>query len=238
DYPDFYKKLYALFEPSVFHVKYRARFFFLADLFLSSTWPLRDLIATLFFKHARYQMSYTTGTSHYGWCLCELHSSDNSCYRIDVRHLPAYLVAAFAKKLARISLTAPTPGLTISIPFVYNLINRHPNCKVLLHRTDGPSDITSDPYDADEPDPGLLMAGNNPTLQSHYNPDIARSAQKIEHPLDSNEINLSKLLENTYSDMFEGEVKKKMKSVPVNFEPPNGFTGSKHDRFKLCWTFT
>ena len=37
DYPDFYEKLYALFEPSVLHVKYRARFFYLADLFLSST---------------------------------------------------------------------------------------------------------------------------------------------------------------------------------------------------------
>ncbi|MGH0114679.1 UNVERIFIED_CONTAM: hypothetical protein FKN15_033996 [Acipenser sinensis] len=36
DYPDFYKKLYSLLEPSIFHVKYRARFFHLADLFLSS----------------------------------------------------------------------------------------------------------------------------------------------------------------------------------------------------------
>ncbi|CAJ0946832.1 unnamed protein product [Ranitomeya imitator] len=37
EYPDFYKKLYSLLDPSVFHVKYRARFFNLADLFLSST---------------------------------------------------------------------------------------------------------------------------------------------------------------------------------------------------------
>lgn len=37
DYPDFFTKLYALLEPSVMHVKYRARFFRLVDLFLSST---------------------------------------------------------------------------------------------------------------------------------------------------------------------------------------------------------
>ncbi|KAE8634863.1 hypothetical protein XENTR_v10002455 [Xenopus tropicalis] len=37
EYPDFYKKLYSLLEPSIFHVKYRARFFHLANLFLSST---------------------------------------------------------------------------------------------------------------------------------------------------------------------------------------------------------
>ncbi|KAJ7309709.1 hypothetical protein JRQ81_007770 [Phrynocephalus forsythii] len=55
EYPDFYKKLYSLLDPSVFHVKYRARFFRLLDLFLSSS------------------------------------------------HLPAYLVAAFAKRLARLA---------------------------------------------------------------------------------------------------------------------------------------
>ena len=37
EYPDFYRKLYGLLDPSVFHVKYRARFFHLADLFLSSS---------------------------------------------------------------------------------------------------------------------------------------------------------------------------------------------------------
>lgn len=36
DFPDFYQKLYNLLEPSVLHAKYRARFFHLADLFLSS----------------------------------------------------------------------------------------------------------------------------------------------------------------------------------------------------------
>lgn len=36
DFPNFYQKLYNLLEPSVLHAKYRARFFHLADLFLSS----------------------------------------------------------------------------------------------------------------------------------------------------------------------------------------------------------
>lgn len=37
EYPNFYQKLYGLLDPSIFHVKYRARFFHLADLFLSSS---------------------------------------------------------------------------------------------------------------------------------------------------------------------------------------------------------
>ena len=37
DYPDFYSKLYALLEKSVTHVKYRARFFRMLELFLTSS---------------------------------------------------------------------------------------------------------------------------------------------------------------------------------------------------------
>ncbi|PIO41219.1 hypothetical protein AB205_0020160 [Aquarana catesbeiana] len=86
DYPDFYKKLYSLLDPSVFHVKYRARFFHLANLFLSST------------------------------------------------HLPVYLVAAFTKRLSRLSLTAPPQVVLMIIPFICNLIRRHPACRPLIHR--------------------------------------------------------------------------------------------------------
>jgi U3 small nucleolar RNA-associated protein 19 len=86
DYPDFYKKLYSLFDVEIFHLKYRARFFYLADLFLMST------------------------------------------------HLPAYLVAAFIKRLSRLALRAPPYGVALIITFIGNLIRRHPNCKVLIHR--------------------------------------------------------------------------------------------------------
>ena len=72
------------------------------------------------------------------------------------RHLPLYLVAAFAKKIARFALTAPPNGeitykpslklsystlrfnlllgLMVAVVFVSNLVKRHPNCRVLLHR--------------------------------------------------------------------------------------------------------
>ncbi|XP_069134720.1 nucleolar complex protein 4 homolog B-like [Argopecten irradians] len=192
DYPDFYGKLYALFEPSIFHAKYRARFFYLADLFLTST------------------------------------------------HLPAYLVGAFAKRLARISLTAPPSGLTVSIPFVYNLIHRHPNCRILLHRTDGPSEVVEDPYDPEEPDPTKCRAMESSlwelkTLQTHYHPDVARSAQRIEGEIQTTETDLSDLYETSYDDLFDKETRKKVKFVPVNFENPKGLLGSKSDRMKLCW---
>lgn len=193
DYPEFFTKLYALFEPGVFHAKYRARFFFLADLFLTSS------------------------------------------------HLPAYLVAAFAKKLSRLCLTAPAPGLTIAIPFIYNLINRHPNCNVLIHRTDGSTELSADPFLIDEPDPSKCKALESSlwelkTLQTHYNPDISKSANRIEHPLQTSEIDLSDLLENNYHQLFEKETRKKIKIAPVTFIPPKGLLVTNDDKIGLCWT--
>lgn len=52
----------------------------------------------------------------------------------DPSHLPVYLVAAFAKRLARLALTAPPTGLLIVLPLIYNLIRRHPSCRILIHK--------------------------------------------------------------------------------------------------------
>ncbi|RKO90745.1 CBF/Mak21 family-domain-containing protein, partial [Blyttiomyces helicus] len=57
-----------------------------------------------------------------------------------VNSLPTYLVAAFIKRLARLSLTAPPSGIVIIIPFIYNLLKRHPACVVLIHR-DGDDEV-------------------------------------------------------------------------------------------------
>ncbi|XP_061163332.1 nucleolar complex protein 4 homolog B-like [Saccostrea echinata] len=192
DYPDFYQKLYALFEPGVLHVKYRARFFYLADLFLSST------------------------------------------------HLPAAMVAAFAKRLARISLTAPASALMVTIPFIYNLISRHPNCKILIHR-ESPTELQEDPYCQEEPDPVKSKAIESSlwelkTLQSHYHPDVAKKAQRMDQPITKEEIPLADLLETSYNDLFVKETKKKVKHAPMNFNPPEGIMGLSSDKLNLCWT--
>jgi len=48
--------------------------------------------------------------------------------------MPAYTAAAFAKRFARLALSAPPAGAILAIAFVHNLIRRHPSCMVLLHR--------------------------------------------------------------------------------------------------------
>ena len=61
DYPDFYKKLYNLIDPSIFQMKYKSRFFYLLDLFLSSTHLPVYLVASFIKRLARILL-YTPGT--------------------------------------------------------------------------------------------------------------------------------------------------------------------------------
>uniref|UniRef100_G3UIQ2 Nucleolar complex associated 4 homolog n=1 Tax=Loxodonta africana TaxID=9785 RepID=G3UIQ2_LOXAF len=187
EYPDFYRKLYSLLEPSVFHVKYRARFFHLADLFLSSS------------------------------------------------HLPAYLVAAFAKRLSRLALTAPPEALLMVLPFICNLLRRHPACRVLIHRPQDP-ELDMDPYDPGEQDPARSHALESSlwelqALQKHYHPEVSKAASVINQVLCVPETSIAPLLELTPYEVFERDLKKKVpEPVPLEFIPP-GLLGRQED---LC----
>lgn len=188
EYPDFYRKLYGLLDPSIFHVKYRARFFHLADLFLSSS------------------------------------------------HLPAYLVAAFAKRLARLALTAPPEALLMVLPFICNLLRRHPACRVLVHRPRGP-ELDADPYDPDEEDPAQSRALESSlwelqALQRHYHPEVSKAASVINQALSVPEASIAPLLELTAFEIFERDLKKKgPEAVPLEFIPAQGLLGRRDD---LC----
>lgn len=76
NYPNIYTKLYSMYEPEIFHTKFKSRLFYLSDLFLSSS------------------------------------------------HLPETLVAAFAKRLSRLALVAPSEDIATICMFVGNLILR------------------------------------------------------------------------------------------------------------------
>ncbi|XP_051536427.1 nucleolar complex protein 4 homolog isoform X1 [Myxocyprinus asiaticus] len=174
DYPDFYKKLYNLLDSSIFHVKYRARFFHLANIFLSST------------------------------------------------HLPVYLVAAFVKRFSRLALTAPPTALLVLLPFICNLIRRHPSCRVLIHRPSATEEPCDDPYIMEEEDPAQCHALESSlweiqTLQKHYHPDVAKAAMVINEPLPEAEVDISDLLELSTFELMERELKAERKMIPLEF---------------------
>lgn len=49
--------------------------------------------------------------------------------------LSTYVIAAVIKRVARVSLLAPGPSLYFTLPFLRQLLQRHPNCLALIHRT-------------------------------------------------------------------------------------------------------
>lgn len=63
-----------------------------------------------------------------------MRKKNNRHFALSSSHLPVYLVAAFAKRLARLALTAPPTAILIVLPFIYNLIRRHPSCRILIHK--------------------------------------------------------------------------------------------------------
>ena len=112
-------------------------------------------------------------------------------------NLPSHTAAAFAKRMARLALTAPPPGALTAIPFVYNVLRRHPACLVLVQRdrlvasgldlrgtadaATAPSDAGVDPFVAAEPSTAKSRAMESSlwevaTLKRHYNHAVARMA--------------------------------------------------------------
>ena len=188
EYPEFYTKLYQLFTPELLHVKYRARFFQLADIFLSSS------------------------------------------------HLPAYLVAAFIKRLARLSLSAPSPTIPMVVRFIHNLIHRHPSLVKMIDNED--TTMLDDPFDNSEKDPAKSNAIGSSlweikSLEEHLLPQVSSVAKDlIEKGLREMELDFASHLENSYEEMFEKETKKKIfTNVPVNWDSPDGLKMKTDDIF-------
>ncbi|KAJ2768803.1 Maturation and nuclear export of 40S ribosomal subunits interacting protein, partial [Coemansia nantahalensis] len=186
NYPLFYPKLYALLDRNVLHVKYRARFFRLLEVFLGSS------------------------------------------------HLPAYLVAAFIKRLARLALSAPPSGAVTVIPMVYNLLKAHPSCMPLIHRMPevdaetGEEKVAADcdPFDADESDPAKCRAIESSlweleTLQHHYYPNIATLAKIFSEPFHKPPFALEDFLDHTYTTFFESDTARRpKKAAALATQPP------------------
>lgn len=168
DYPNFYEKLYSLFDQDLFHMKYRSRFLRLTDVFLSST------------------------------------------------HLPSALIAAFLKKMARLSLNSSPSAIVSIIPFTYNMLKKHPTCMILLHNTSASDDYT-DPFDDSEKDPLKTKAIESSlweleTLQTHYHPNVATLAKIFSQPFRKQSYNMEDFLDWSYNSLLESENTRRMKN--------------------------
>ncbi|XP_054723303.1 nucleolar complex protein 4 homolog B-like isoform X2 [Uloborus diversus] len=139
-------------------------------------------------------------------------------------HLPAYVVASFAKKLSRISLMSRTDTLMKIVPFVCNLLIRHPTLNVLIHRND-PKSLSCDPFNFDETDPSASKAIDSSlwelkALQNHLNPVVSSKAKVINSNLPKLEYDISGVLNVTLNDVYQKERKRKFSEMPLATKKP------------------
>ncbi|CAM2725523.1 unnamed protein product [Rotaria socialis] len=169
------------------HAKYKARFFYLLDIFLQSS------------------------------------------------HLPANLIASFAKRLARLGLLVPQHDQCLIITFIYNLIVRHPTIHVMLDKKQSQStSADKDVYSSDELDPNKTNAIESSlweieSLTYHHHPDVSKCALALMSLRTTNqEREIHPLLEVDYDEMFEHDMNRRIRfsrnkdkakatECPINF---------------------
>jgi len=157
-------------------------------------------------------------------------------------HLPAVLVASFLKRLSRLALYAPPSGIVVVVPWIYNLLKKHPTCTFMIHRetrTAEEKEILeneglTDPFLMDEEDPMETNAIESSLweivmLQSHYHPNVATLAKIISEQFTKHAYNMEDFLDHSYESMLEAELSKDIKKAPVvEFEIPKKIF-TKHD---------
>lgn len=149
-------------------------------------------------------------------------------------HLSGNLVASFIKKLARLSISSNSPGVVIIIPFVYNLLKRHPTCMIMLHNSEQ-FDKYSDSFDILERDPMKTNAMNSSlweleTLMSHYHPNIATLAKIFGEPFRKHSYNLEDFLDWSYQTLLDSEKTRKYKGMAaLEFETYDKIFGKSSD---------
>ncbi len=129
-------------------------------------------------------------------------------------HLPAALVASFIKRLSRLMLHAPPAGIVAIIPWIYNLLKRHPTCTFMIHREVREAEAKQqladegmdDPFNMQEKDPMHTNAIDSSLweiqmLQSHYHPNVATLAKIISEQFTKQAYNIEDFLDHSYASV-------------------------------------
>jgi len=129
-------------------------------------------------------------------------------------HLPAVLVASFVKRLSRLTLNAPPAAVVTVVPWIYNILKKHPMCTFMIHRETRGTEAKEllekegmdDPFLMEEEDPMETKAIESSlweivTLQSHYHPNVATLAKIISEQFTKQSYNMEDFLDHSYGSV-------------------------------------
>lgn len=213
EFPQFYIKLYQLFAPEVMHVKYRARFFHLSSLFLSSTHLPEYLVAAFVKRLAR--LCLTAPAHCIPMALRFVWLEVGICYR----RLPFRFIH---------NLIHRHPGLI-------RLLD-NPGGAGDPVETDPFDNCTSEPDKSRAIESSLWEVES---LQRHCLPQVSQAAKELmEKGLREQELDIAPMLETDWMEAMETEAKKKVfPNVPINWEEPNGLKPPKDNLLLEIFSF-
>ncbi|CAK7214503.1 Maturation and nuclear export of 40S ribosomal subunits interacting protein [Sporothrix curviconia] len=143
-------------------------------------------------------------------------------------HLPVQMVASFIKRLARLCLFAPPSAVVSVVPWIYNMLKKHPQCTFMIHRVPRTADERAalardglaDPFSLAEKDPMETGAVDSclwelVQLQSHYHPNVATIAKIVSEQFTKQAYNVEDFFDHSYQSMLEAEFGKEVRKTPV-----------------------
>jgi U3 small nucleolar RNA-associated protein 19 len=163
---------------------------------------------------------------------------------LESRRISSYIVAGFVKRVARVALVSPAPSLYFALPFLRKLLQSHPNCLALIHRSSKGADkrASDGRLEGSQEDLKALSEGIDPFLSSetqlskcralystlwelamlekHFLPSVPVAVSAFSSPADDN---AAIRFEKSYARLFTAEVTKEISSsrVPaIAYEPP------------------
>jgi U3 small nucleolar RNA-associated protein 19 len=168
--------------------------------------------------------------------------------------MPVTMIAAFAKRMSRLSLTAPPSGCLFISAVVFNLIRRHPTLLPLIHQTnkrkrdDDESEqpatkvqnIGDDVFDMSQTDPTKARAMESSlwelkTLQNHYIWAVASQAKLFEaENAPKSDMDVEPLVEKSYHSLMQEEIERKADAKPaLAVHKPTSLIGASFDAWDI-----
>lgn len=134
-------------------------------------------------------------------------------------HMPAYLVAAFVKRMARLALDASPAVIPWVLAFVYNAFKAHPAVRVLIHRAHAGT-LLDDPFVMAETDPARCRAIDSSlwelqAFSRHYWAEAVRTSALFSERLTKPPFSLDALLDRPgYHQLIQAELAHPWSKIP------------------------
>ncbi len=149
-------------------------------------------------------------------------------------NLPAYLVAAFIKRLAHLSLHASSARAAFCVAQISWLLRQHRTCQVLVQRVKMGDSVSKDNQFNNEEEDDIEKCGALQSslwelelLEKHHVYEVALLAKALRDPESTSvgafPINVEQHIFQNYSEIFEADLSKPkgMKSAELAFRRPN-----------------